>query len=1056
MRTKLLSGLLGLALAFGTAPVSGASPKDIARPAQGNSKARTLTLITGDEVTVVDGQHVSVHPGPGRKDITFTTLNDGKRTRVIPGDAAKLLASGRLDPRLFDVTALLEFGYDRRDYLPLIVSGGPSTAGLAHQRQLRSLKATAVHQDRATAAQSWRQLSSASRIWLDGMRKAGPAQAKPAPGKGVSPSRAQLAGDGVTVAILDSGIDDTHPDLAGRVVARQNFTEPGYEDERDLSGHGTHVAATAAAAAPGAKLLDGKVCVVVSLTDFPTFCGESWIVAAMEWAVGEQHAKIVNMSFGRPDHAETDPIEEAVQRLSDQYGALFVAAAGNEKTIFTPGSADAALTVGATDSTGAVAPFSGRGPRLGDAAVKPDLTAPGVDVTAARGKDAMTVPGYYGDLYTTLSGTSMAASQVSGAAAVLAQLHPDWTGSQLKAALMASARPNPVNGVFEQGAGGLDLHRAIVQSITTHPASVSFGRQAFPHTDDEVLSKELTYANHGTQPVVLHLAIAGPELFSLSAATVSVPAGGTTSVTLRAATTAASPTGAIGGWVVATAGETVVRTAFGLDNEVESYDVTVKHIDRASGVPSWFATRLSRHGAWSLPDTGIDSGVDTTVFRVRRGAYTLDSFISSENGSTLMAQPRLDVDHDMTIVVDARQAQPIKITVPRPDAQAQMADASAILMHDEGWTTGHLVGSNSPDQLFTGRIGPEQTEPKFLSRVGAQFTAAGNMDSPYAYLLNFPIRGQMANGFQRDVADKDLAQVHSVYAAIGANTMGDKRAFPSISDFGAGGFYASTFMRLPFKRTEFYNTDPGVEWLGVFDTFGENESRTSTWDPAYKTYSGRSGEAWNSGVFGSAFPQAVMLEAPTRRIGNVMEINLSDFSDGHRRWGAASGTVPTVLSRDGKKLLVSDYPVWLQAYVPPSPGTYQLETQATHQSELSTTVSAAWTFRSGHADNETMLPLWGVTLQPKLDAHNSLAGGQVHRVAVTAAAQAGSKPGKLTTLCVEVSFDDGAHWIRVPVILGAAYIPHPSGSGFASLRAKVADNAGNAFEETIIRAYRIR
>src|SRR6185369_1071830 len=136
------------------------------------------------------------------------------------------------------------------------------------------------------------------------------------------------------------------------------------------------------------------------------------------------------------------------------YGALFVVAAGNsgaDHSVQTPSSADAALAVGAVDGADALAPFSSRGPRDGDYALKPDLTAPGVDITAARSKDAEL--GRPGEQYVTLSGTSMATPHVAGAAAILAQRRPDWDAATLKAALMGSARPNPATGVFGQGAG---------------------------------------------------------------------------------------------------------------------------------------------------------------------------------------------------------------------------------------------------------------------------------------------------------------------------------------------------------------------------------------------------------------------------------------------------------------------------------------------------------------------------------------------------------------------------------------------------------------------------
>src|SRR5204863_5129863 len=174
--------------------------------------------------------------------------------------------------------------------------------------------------------------------------------------------------------------------------------------------------------------------------------------------------------------------------------------------------------------------------------IKPEITAPGVDITAARGKDGVIgTPTGPDNRYLILSGTSMATPHVAGSAAILAGEHPDWTPAQLKAALMAAAKPNPAIGVFAQGAGRVDIGRAIHQTVTTSPASVSFGLQQWPHNDDTPITKTVTYHNSGTAAVTLNLALntTGPlglpstaGLFALSASTVTVPAGGDASVTV--------------------------------------------------------------------------------------------------------------------------------------------------------------------------------------------------------------------------------------------------------------------------------------------------------------------------------------------------------------------------------------------------------------------------------------------------------------------------------------------------------------------------------------------
>lgn len=216
-------------------------------------------------------------------------------------------------------------------------------------------------------------------------------------------------GTGVKVAVVDSGIDAGHPDLAGKVVAAKNFSAA--EGTQDAHGHGTHVASTIAGSgaasggaykgvAPGAELINARA------LDAKGWGSDSSVLAAVEWAV-EAGADVVNLSLGATDTPGISLLEETVNKLSDQ--ALFVIAAGNDgpavTTVGSPGSAERALTVGAVDGKDALAAFSSRGPVVGDGAVKPEVTAPGVDITAAK---------FNSSGYQAMSGASMAAPHVAG------------------------------------------------------------------------------------------------------------------------------------------------------------------------------------------------------------------------------------------------------------------------------------------------------------------------------------------------------------------------------------------------------------------------------------------------------------------------------------------------------------------------------------------------------------------------------------------------------------------------------------------------------------------
>ncbi|MEJ3747195.1 S8 family serine peptidase [Actinomycetes bacterium KLBMP 9797] len=1027
------------------------APSAEARSIPDDVPPRTLTLVTGDRVTVAGPGDVSAEAGPGRQGVTFAITTDGERVTVVPSDAGPLLAAGRVDARLFDVSRLLELGYDDRDHLPLILTGGTtvSVRGLAKERALPAIDGVAVRQPRGTAAEAWRALtggapaaralkSNVDKIWLDGTLT--PALDVSVPRIGAPAAwEAGYTGDGVTVAVLDSGIDGGHPDLAGRVIDRANLTD-GVEPDGDFTGHGTHVASTVAGragVAPGAKLLDGKVCVDGG-------CAESWIVAGMTWAA-ERGATVVNMSLGGADEPEViDPVEAAVAELSARHGTLFVVTSGNtdggvvEGAIGSPGTAPAALTVGAVDEQDVVANFSRRGPGP-HGTLKPDITAPGVDIRAAAP----------GGGYATMSGTSMAAPHVAGAAAILSQRHPKWTGQQLKAALMAAAQPGAEDGVYAQGAGRVDIGRAVRQTVTSRTASVGFDAQRWPHDDDPVQTREVVYHNDGDADVTLALTVPAP-VFTVDSDTVVVPAGGDATVTVTADTRVSSADGYVGGWLTATAGAQVLRTPVGVHKEVESYDVTFIHRDRAGGVPSSFLTMVTdRGGTLHTGQWGPDPG-DSFTLRLPMAHYSVIGNVSGAGGTALLARPDLYVDRPLTVEMDGRLARPVSVTVPRPAATQVYAQLSAYTLRPDG-TAGMSLGGESFEELATARIGPDVPDDRFLTLVGGQWTHGAEF-----YALLFPERGGMLTGYQRVVAQRELATVRAEFALADPGTTGLHRVSTGVMDggFKVGGFGPFLRLSLPATRTEYYNTDPGVRSRGWFTVAAGDEPLSTTMTVTPTEY--RAGKAyrerWNVGVFGPALPPTDLLWQGAVRTGDTIRANLPLLTDGAGHAGDSTVTrLDTSLFRDGAP--VPDREGAFE--VPAGEAAYRLVMSAERGAPfaLSTKVDVAWTFRSAHTGATAALPLWAVRFAPPVDQRNAVPAGRVVRVPMTVSAQPGANVGRLAGGTVEVSFDDGASWAAVPVRDGAALVRHPAGSGFVSLRATATDAGGNAVEQTIIRAY---
>ncbi len=544
---------------------------DVLQVAANSGATLPLTLITGDKVRVgigMDGKpivrDIEATPRPNGEAVTFHTITRKGSVYVVPNDALSLLGRGLLDWGLFDVVKLAaHVATGTVGRVPVLVTytenvagrKAPQVAGARTGATLASINARSLSIDAdgrwwqevrgkddtsVAYARTAGSLAGVKKVWLNELARVNLDASVPQIGAPIAWDRG-YDGAGVTVAVLDTGIDADHPDVAGKVVEQVDFTG-NPTGPKDGHGHGTHVAATIAGTgaasdglrkgvAPAAKLLIGKVC-----SDGGS-CPNDAVIAGMEWAA-HTGAKIVSMSLGGGATDGTDPMSEAVNNLSRSTGTLFVIAAGNagpsSGTVGAPGAADEALTVAAVDKEDGMADFSSRGPRVGDGAAKPDIAAPGVNIIAARA--AGTAMGsVVNEHYTTASGTSMATPHVSGAAAIIAQKHPNLTGNEIKAFLMSTAT-DLGHDLYAQGAGRVDVARAIDPSIIAS-GSLNFGRNAYPHSP---LTKTLTYTNHTDQPVTLKLSTsiasggqpAPAGLFTLSPDEVTVPAHATTDVTV--------------------------------------------------------------------------------------------------------------------------------------------------------------------------------------------------------------------------------------------------------------------------------------------------------------------------------------------------------------------------------------------------------------------------------------------------------------------------------------------------------------------------------------------
>ncbi|MEV7845172.1 S8 family peptidase [Streptomyces cyaneofuscatus] len=1085
-----------------TGPVSaqtteaGPQPRAIAEDL--GASGTTVTLITGDRVLVDSrGRAGGIERAKGREGIPFFTQTHNGRTYVVPRDARRLIADGTLDQRLFDIGELAgpESRKAHRAGLKVIVgyrgaaakaarSEVRSSDGTTLRRTLSALDADAVTSAAATDSTGalWDALtrersdgsaattSGIARIWLDGVRKASLDRSTGQVGAPAAWARS-YDGTGTKIAVVDTGIDATHPDLAGRVVAERNFS--GSPDAKDRVGHGTHVASTAAGTgakdarfkgvAPGAQLINAKV------LDDRGAGDDSGVIAGVDWAVA-QGADVINMSLGGPDTPGIDPLEAQVNKVSAEKGVLFAIAAGNNGpglgTIASPGSADAALTVGAVDDDDAIADFSGVGPRTGDGAVKPDLTAPGVGITAAAatGTGSQNPPGY-----ATLDGTSMATPHVAGAAAILKQKNPAWTGAQIKAALTGSAEGGP-HTVFQQGAGRLAVGKAIDQTLVAEPVSVTLGTQPWPHTDDTPVTKQVTYRNNGTADVTVDLALEAPTggdgqpapagFFTLGAQRLTVPAGSTAAVELTADTRLGGTVdGSYSATVVATGGGRTVRTPAAVDRESESYDVTFKTLGR-DGAPStaWHADlkgyRESAAGLRFFPD--LSSGSTTTV-RLPRGTYSLAADLLADpaapgKGADLISNPELSVTGPTTVTLDARTTRPVKVTVPDPAARPTRAGMMYTLSTPETFIMeGAEYGSFT--NLRTAYQGRSMADGSLTQQWSAHWERNG---TEYNVLTGGPVR-KLATGFTKTYTTQDMALVK---ARIGSSVPGADGALAAhgLMDNGGGVQALYTVRPAPETRNVYLSTGDGAAWNIVAGLLGEADPTGSRgFDSVYElgdrkfTAGATYTETFNVGVMG---PRMNADEGLVRD-GDDLHGSLPLVSDGAGHSGFAEYTeASTTVHRDGRLLTREDAAIDRQTFtLPAESAAYTVATTVRRNPAINraaTRIDASWSFTSARTTEATLLPVSTVRFRPELALDSTVPAGS--KVTVPVQVQGAAAGANLKTLQVQVSYD-GTTWLSAPVGSGKVTVRAPEKGKAVSLKAVVTDKGGNRSAVTIHDAF---
>ncbi|MFD9908897.1 S8 family serine peptidase, partial [Streptomyces sp. NPDC059063] len=672
--------------------------------------------------------------------------------------------------------------------------------------------------------------------------------------------------------------------------------------------------------------------------------------------------------------------------------------------------------------------------------------------------------------YLTISGTSMATPHAAGAAALLKQQHPTWKSAELKGALTASTKGGKYTA-FQQGSGRIAVDKAIKQSVIADPVSVSFGTQLWPHTDDTPVTKKVTYKNLGTSEAKLDLTLQATDpkgrpapagFFKLGAKKVTVPAGGTASVDLTTDTKLGGTVdGAYSAYVTATGGGQSVRTAAAVDREVESYDLTVKHIGRDGQPAKTYNTGLfglTGLGAdLTIPVSG-DTGTDKV--RVPKGRYVLDGAVldnpqSPDGGIDWISQPKLDVTKNATVTVDARTAKPVDITVPATDVKPQFAAPTyTVTTGDDSAGFGWLLDSYAG--FRTGHLGPQITDGSLQQAFDGHWSKGDK--AQYDVVSGGKVK-QLATGYTKHYKESELA---TVKAGLGASSSGKKGAVYATGWLPDASFAFSVGVpqKAPSTRTLHVSTGDKVKWGLEFEQQGGVDS--DGWPIVDASYTLGAPQTFTAGrtydkVFNTAvFGPRVGGDYGVFRKGDKIAGSLPLFADGKTHAGGSTySSVKTTLSRNGTQIGENKDPLTGTAFkVPAADAEYKLSTSVKRSvavSAASTRIDASYTFRSKKTTERTRLAASGVRFNAAVDLTSRAPAGQKQSVPVTV--QGAAAGDNLKSLNVYVSYDYGRTWEPVKVVNGKIEVKNPAKDKGISFHAKITDKKGNKSTLSIYNAY---
>ncbi|WP_329624596.1 serine protease [Streptomyces sp. NBC_01255] len=509
---------------------------------------------------------------------------------------------------------------------------------------------------------------------------------------------------------------------------------------------------------------------------------------------------------------------------------------------------------------------------------------------------------------------------------------------------------------------------------------------------------------------------------------------------------------ALAGVLAGTSLSALNPTAVAADGTPETYTLTIRHLDRAGAATGRYQTSvtgISGPGADASATPYDESG--TVTVRLPKGRYLLDSTLLGADpaeGTDWIVQPRLDLDHDTAVTVDARTTAPVNVR-PQDDGARYLHSMAFVEATHEGTTrSAHIMMAG--DRLRVAHLGPAAESGSVKEWIDTYWSG-----ERADYALGYTFTSDRAlTGLVRNPAPGELATVKVRAAAPGGAT---GSGFVDIQP-SAGPTVGLMTPLAPLATATFLVTPERGLWDVGYAAPETPPNRYFANDFAVRA-GATTTHTFDNAVYGPALDPAPDARPAGLRTGDTLALDIPLLADGegHVPTAPRFHGATTTLHRDGVLIGTRNgTPGRAEFTTTPGRAAYKLTATATHGSGPTAggRVTASWTFTSAAASRPAELPLSTVRFAPALDLDGTAPAGALTRVPVTV--QGAVATIGVRSLTVSVSTDGGTTWTRVPVLDGRAGFRTPGPGGTVSLRAELTDTAGNTLTETLRNAYRTR